>query len=297
MKYSIIIPNYNGAHFLKDCLNSLDLSQEIIIIDNNSKDNSRSVIASIAKQSHLKIIQNSINMGFAGAVNQGIKAATNDYVVLANNDLVLEKNWFKLIDREVKKHPDVACFCGTVLTRDGSKYEGIGLKFNYNGSCKNIKNGEPYTPHDQKPYFIWGSSAALVVYKKSILEKIGYFDENFFAYEEDVDLALRLHNQNYKTLLIPNAICYHLGGGTSGKMGNFRHKMDFKNWIFLIIKNYSTKEILLNLFPIIEQRLRNFSGLIKNTPKGQKLSSISWVFQELKKNIPKMLKYSHDYRN
>lgn len=73
------------------------------------------------------------------------------------------------------------------------------------------------------------------------------FDQDFFAYEEDVDLALRLTKFGYKTLYIPKAISYHLGGGTSNQMGNFRARMDVKNWFFIIIKNYSLKEITKNL--------------------------------------------------
>lgn len=298
--FSIVIPNYNGAQFLQSCLDSLTKSlslakvtHEIIIVDNNSQDKSIDIIKKY------KNIQNKQNFGFAKAVNQGIRIAKYDYVVICNNDLTVDKNYFSLLIDAIKKYPDYTTYVGTVLNKEGTHFESQGLKFYYSGKCDNILNQQPIKQNliNKKPYEIWGASAALVTYKKNIITKIGMFDENFFAYEEDVDLALRLHKRGYKTLLIPKALCYHLGGGTSGKMGNFRHKMDFKNWIFLIIKNYSTKEKIFNLFPIIEQRLRNFSGLIKNTPKGQKISSIVWVFQELKKNIPKMLKYSHDYRN
>jgi GT2 family glycosyltransferase len=137
------------------------------------------------------------------------------------------------------------------------------------GKCLNIGNGLPYlqsTVYNLQSYLVWGSSAALVVYNKKIITKIGLFDEDFFAYEEDVDLALRLNYLGYKTLYIPSALSYHLGGGTSRQMGNFRYRMDAKNWFYIIIKNYSLKEIITNLLPITEERLRNLSGLIKNTP-------------------------------
>lgn len=310
LSFSIVIPNYNGAQFLESCLSSLikslsltKINYEIIIIDNNSIDDSLNVINNIVGahcvRPTLQLIKNSTNFGFAPAVNQGIRIAKYNYVVLCNNDLTVDKNYFSLLVEAIKNYPDYTTFVGTVLNKEGTHFESQGLKFYYSGKCDNILNGQIVRADRcvRPPYQIWGASAALVTYQKDIITKIGMFDENFFAYEEDVDLAFRLHKFGYKTLLIPQALCYHLGGGTSGKMGNFRHKMDFKNWIFLIIKNYSTKEILLNLFPIIEQRLRNFSGLLKNTPKGQKISSISWVFGELKKNIPKMVKYSHDYRN
>jgi GT2 family glycosyltransferase len=282
LKFSIIIPNYNGAQFLPDCLNSLDLSSEIIIVDNGSKDDSLSKIKELKhslKIENCKLKINQINMGFASAVNQGIKAAKNDYVVICNNDLVVDKNYFKLLTDAIKKYPDYAAYVGTILNKDGTRFESQGLKFYYSGKCENILNGQTVRADRcvRPPYEVWGASAALVTYKKSVLEKIGYFDESFFAYEEDVDLALRLHKTGYKTLLIPQAICYHLGGGTSGKMGNFRQKQDFKNWIRLIHKNYSPKEKIIFFFPILFNLSLYFWAIIKNTLK--------------------MVKYSHDHRN
>lgn len=300
--FSIVIPNYNGAHFLKDCLDSLvkslaesQATYEIIIIDNASQDDSILKIKKLQnslKSANWRIEINQSNKGFAPAVNQGIKLAKYKYVVLCNNDLTVDKKYFSLLTSAINTHPRYTTFVGTVLNKEGTKFESQGLKFYYSGKCDNILNQQPIVQRliDRKPTKIWGASAALVTYNKEIIQKIGAFDEDFFAYEEDVDLALRLHKLKYQTLLIPQALCYHLGGGTSGKMGNFRHKMDLKNWIFLIIKNYSVKEIIFNFLGIIDQRLRNLSGLLKNTPNGQKMSSLIWTYKEIILNIPKMIK-------
>jgi GT2 family glycosyltransferase len=315
INFSVIIPNYNGVQFLSDCLDSLLLainncpeSQfEIILVDNNSKDNSIEIFEKIIpKNFNYCILLNSKNHGFAGAVNQGITKAKHEYIVLLNNDLTMETNWFQLISKTIKanKNPKVATFFGTVLTKDGTKFESQGLEFFYRGKAKNISNGKIFNKSDfltsDKPkteISTWGASAALVVYKKDILEKIGLFDADFFAYEEDVDLALRLHNLNYQTLYIPKAISYHLGGGTSNKMGIFRYKMDAKNWIYIIIKNFSSKEILENLPQIIEERLRNLSGLTKQILHFYKLKSFFYlpyilisVYGIALVNLPKMLK-------
>ncbi|MPN33502.1 hypothetical protein SDC9_180990 [bioreactor metagenome] len=128
-----------------------------------------------------------------------------------------------------------------------------------------------------------------MVYQKNIIQKIGGFDNDFFAYEEDVDLALRLSKLGYKTLYIPNAICYHLGGGTSNQMGNFRACMDVKNWFFIIIKNYSLKEIFKNLPKIIEERLRNLSYLVKTTINSYKFKSIYYLPLSITKTYGQVL--------
>lgn len=314
INFSVIIPNYNGAQFLPDCLNSLlqtinncsESQFELILVDNNSKDNSIEIFEKIIpKNFNYRILLNSKNRGFAGAVNQGIEKAKYEYVVLLNNDLTMGANWFQLIFKTIKenKNPKVATFFGTVLTKDGTKFESQGLNFFYSGKCQNVSNGQNFNTssffkkEEPKSGFVWGASAALVVYKKEILQQIGLFDADFFAYEEDVDLALRLHNLNYQTLYIPKAISYHLGGGTSSKMGIFRYKMDAKNWIYIIIKNFSSKEILKNLFQIIEERFRNMSGLSKQIIHIYKIKSFFYLpyflisaYGEVLFNLPKMFK-------
>lgn len=311
VNFSIIIPNYNGAVFLIDCLSSLlkaiencpQSNFEIILVDNHSQDNSLDIFEKyVPKNFNYRILLNQKNLGFAPAVNQGIEKAKYDYVVLLNNDLTMESNWFQLISQAIQKNQNykIATFFGTVLTKDGSKYESQGLDFFYRGKCQNISNGLPFSTkslnNQNTNELKWGASAALVVYKKSVLEKIGLFDEDFFAYEEDVDLSLRLRNLNYQTLYLPQAISYHLGGGTSNKMGVFRHRMDAKNWIYIIIKNFSAKEIIDNFPQIIEERLRNLSGLTKQTIRLYKLKSLFYLpyilfstYGEILLKLPKML--------
>jgi len=257
---SVIIPNFNGSEFLPKLLSNLKTiihpNFEIILVDNGSTDNSLQIFQSLITR-HCQLITNSSNLGFAAAVNQGINAATNPYVCLLNNDLILSPNWFNLIIDSIKKHPNVACFCGTVKNINGSTIESQGITFDWSGKCLQIKK--------QPAGIIWGSSAAAVVYRQDILKKIGLFDEKYFAYLEDVDLAFRLHQKHYQTLLIPNAISYHLGGGTSNKMGNFRAKQTFKNWIYFIKKNYTIKQKIVHLPSILIERLHNFSYLLKST--------------------------------
>jgi hypothetical protein len=310
--FSIIIPNYNGAHFLTDCLNSLKKAIdncsgsefEIILVDNGSHDNSLEIFENIIpKNFSYRILLNSKNNGFAKAVNQGIEKAKYEWVVLLNNDLTMESNWFQLISKNIKKNkdPKITTFFGTVLTKDGTKFESQGLDFFYSGKCQNVSNGQPFLSKDLKfqssKALVWGASAAFVVYNKKILIKSGSFDEDFFAYEEDVDVALRLHNLGYRTFYIPQAISYHLGGGTSNKMGIFRYKMDAKNWHYIIIKNFSTPEIIENFFKIIEERLRNLSGLTKQIIHIYKIKSFFYLpfvlistYGQVLLNIPKMIK-------
>lgn len=254
---SIVIPNYNGATYLKKCLDSLascaDLPKhEIIIVDNGSTDGS---------QDQAKI-KNKTNLGFATAINQGVSLAKYDWVLALNNDITFHKNYFKEIGPYL--NTNYAAIAGQVLSHDGKKVESLGLKYYNYGKCHNISNGQLYKPAtNSQTRTVWGLNAACTFYNKEILKKVGGFDERFFAYEEDVDLAYRLSKLGYNSLLVPTAICYHIGGATSSKMGYFRQKHDFKNWILLIIKNYSLSDIIQNSPEIFIERGRNLSGLAK----------------------------------
>ncbi|MEL7665999.1 MAG: glycosyltransferase family 2 protein [Candidatus Shapirobacteria bacterium] len=301
---SIVIPNLNGEEFLPACLESLKsaidqakIKVEIILVDNASSDASPEIFTTFCQKNEIKyqLLSLNKNYGFAGAVNRGVEVAKSDWVLVCNNDLKIDKNWFihtsQLLNYSSTK---LATITGTVLNYDGSRFESQGLKFHYSGKCDNINNGKPFSTTSLKDYspsqLIWGASAALTLYNRKIFTKLGGFDEDFFAYEEDVDLSLRLHNLGYKTLYVPQALSYHLGGATSYRMGNFRHRMDAKNWIYIILKNYSTFNLLIYSPFILIERLRNFSGLIKNTPLKDIPRDVFKTYGEVIKNFKKMIK-------
>ena len=320
VKFSIIIPNYNGSVFIPDCLNSVvtaikncpSANIELIFVDNGSKDNSVQLAKKITSNFPIlntKYLILNTNHGFASAVNKGINHSKYPWVVVLNNDLTMKQNWFELINTTIQKNknPKITTFFGTVLNKDGTKFESQGLDFKIQGKCLNLSNGKKFnknvflkTNKLLTNRLIWGAPASLIVYKKDIIQKIGLFDEDFFAYEEDVDLSFRLNRLGYKTLYVPSAISYHLGGGTSNKMGNFRSRMDTKNWIFLIIKNYSAREFWLNIGNIFIERLRNFSGLIKNTIIKYHFISLFYLpydifrtYGEVILKLPKMFQKRH----
>lgn len=269
MNFSVVIPNYNGEAFLDDCIKSINSSikqcpnikVEIIIVDNGSINPPKNTTIFLNK-----------NMGFGEAVNRGMKRSKYEYIIVMNNDLTIETNWFQKITSAINNNPNYACYYGLVLNIDGSKIESEGFKYFMSGKAININNGKKYIKNSKlnlpagkagiKNFPIWGCPASIVIYKKEILNKLNGFDASFFAYIEDVDLAYRLAKNNYKTLYIPSAISYHLGGGTSSKMGYLREWLSFRNWIKLINKNYTLTQKIIYFIPIFIERLRNLKYLL-----------------------------------
>jgi len=293
---SVVIPNYNGAKYLKSCFKSIKKNSlapgEIIVVDNGSTDNSVNLICRLFPQTI--IIKNPKNFGFAKAANQGIIKAKSKYVALINNDLVLDKNWLKIIADSIDKTPKgerVAAWCGKTLTADGKKIENVGLRFSIRGKAENIGNGEISRPqkYDRERY-VFGASGAAVVYRKEAFLSTGMFDEDFFCFEEDVDLSLRLQAQKWKTKYLPQAISYHVGGATISQMGNRRQRLDFRNWCFILLKHYPAKLLISRGLEITVERLRNLSWLIRSSSWHRLPWDLGVVFLSIVVKLPKMLK-------
>jgi GT2 family glycosyltransferase len=289
--FSIIIPNFNGASFLADCFSSLLIafkktsnSQfEIILVDNASTDNSFDVIKIFQKKIKIKVIKLTTNTGFGQAVNRGAALAKFENLVICNNDLKLESNWFEKIDQTIKKNPQASSFYGLVLNKEGTKIESEGFKFYPFGRVDNINNGKPFLKHKSilNSHPIWGAPASLIVIKKNAYQKLNGFDDRFFAYIEDVDFCYRLAKMNFLTIYQPQAISYHLGGGTSSKMGNLRAKMTLRNWLFFIKKNYSLKDIVFNFPLLFLERIKNLKYFLLSTKPQYYLKDISQVVGDL----------------
>ena len=249
MEVSVVIPNFNGIAFLDSVLASLEgqtLSNfEVILVDNGSTDGSCSFVTANYPWVHL--IELSENFGFCGAVNAGIRAAKAPYVLLLNNDTEVKEDFVEML-AAIRRHKN-AFSCGARMVqyhdRDrlddvGNYYCALGWSF-ARGRGKDI---HAYETEDK----IFSACAGAAIYRKKIIEKIGYFDEEHFAYLEDTDIGYRARIYGYENWYAPKAIVYHVGSGTSGSRYNqFKTRYSSRNNIYLIYKNMPLLQIILNL--------------------------------------------------
>ena len=250
MEVSVIIPNFNGIAFLDSVHASLEgqtLSNfEVILVDNGSTDGSCSFVTANYPWVHL--IELSENFGFCGAVNAGIRAAKAPYVLLLNNDTEVKEDFVEEMLAAIRRHKN-AFSCGARMVqyhdRDrlddvGNYYCALGWSF-ARGRGKDI---HAYETEDK----IFSACAGAAIYRKKIIEKIGYFDEEHFAYLEDTDIGYRARIYGYENWYAPKAIVYHVGSGTSGSRYNqFKTRYSSRNNIYLIYKNMPLLQIILNL--------------------------------------------------
>lgn len=247
---SIVIPNYNGKHFLKKCLDSISKQTykniETIVVDNASSDNSIEFL----KDEYPNVITISMttNTGFSGAVNKGIIESKGDYVFLLNNDTEIDEKCVEYLVNTIKQNQNIFSVNSKMIQYNKrALLDDAGDEYNIFGwAFKRGFNQRVQT--NIKPRRVFTCCAGAAIYNKKILNKIGYFDEAFFAYLEDVDIGFRANCFGYKNIFCPDAIVYHIISGTTGnKKTEFKTKLSARNNVYLIYKNLPSFLIILNL--------------------------------------------------
>lgn len=250
MEVSVVIPNFNGIAFLDSVLASLEGQTlnnfEVILVDNGSTDGSCSFVTANYPWVHL--IELSENFGFCGAVNAGIRAAKAPYVLLLNNDTEVKEDFVEEMLVAIRRHKNAfSCGARMVQYHDRDKLDDVGNYYcalGWSFARGRGKDIHAYETEDR----IFSACAGAAIYRKKILEKIGYFDEEHFAYLEDTDIGYRARIYGYENWYAPKAIVYHVGSGTSGSRYNqFKTRYSSRNNIYLIYKNMPLLQIILNL--------------------------------------------------
>lgn len=252
-KVSIVIANWNGKGLLKDCLTSI-FSQiyanyDVILVDNGSTDKSVEYIKN--NFSKVKLIELNKNYGFAKANNIGIKEALKcpnvKYIITLNNDTQTNKNWLSSLVKVMEADGLIgSAQSKTLFFYEKNKLNNVGILICKDGSACNRGINEKNIGYDNIEE-IFGTSAVSAIYRREALEEVGLFDEDFFAYMEDVDLAWRLRLNGWRSLLVPNSRVYHVHSATAPS-SKFKIFLINRNSLFVLIKNLPLKYVVL--FPI-----------------------------------------------
>ncbi|MDM8541019.1 glycosyltransferase family 2 protein [Desulfococcaceae bacterium HSG9] len=265
---TIIIPNLNGKKFLKTCLDSIFKQQfqnfTVTVVDNGSDDGSVKFIK--AEYPTVLLIQFACNKGFSAAINSGIRKADSKYICLLNNDIELDPYFLKELVAVLEVEKDVQYCAPKMLdyyqrdkmdgAGDGVFRAGAGYK---RGSLDN-DNGR----YDRQ-LTVFGACAGAALYRRSFFNEVGLFDEDFFAYLEDVDINMRASLLGLTCLYAPAAKVYHIGSATTGSVFNpFTVRLSTKNLFNVVIKNYPSILILKFLPSLILYHFFWFGLVVSN---------------------------------
>ncbi len=254
----VVIPTQRGRGWLPACFAALAAQTyadfEVIVIDNASDDGTYAWLAGQATPFLLRIIRNEQNVGFAAAVNQGICASTAPFVALLNDDTEPDPQWLaSLLHAESKNQnrklkigsiaslmlyasqPDVVQSAGIAIDRAAIAWDRLAGRAATDTECN-------------QPCEIFGASGGAALYRREMLAEIGLFDERFFAYLEDVDLAWRAQLAGWRCVYAPTARVLHHTSATSGEGSPFKRYLLGRNKVWMVLKNARWRDWPLILF-------------------------------------------------
>ena len=275
---SVIVVNHNGMRFVEGLFLALSRQTyrnfEVLFFDNASTDDS----VGFVKRSYpsVRIFMSRKNDGFSRPNNDGIRESRGEFVLALNLDVDLEASFIERLVKAVQRDEMVGWAAGRMykLQRDGRRSRDIDCLGHHLGRdryAKEIDYSRPFSwDYYSKNRYVFGASACAVLYRRAMLEDVAvsneYFDEDFAAYWEDVDLDWRAQLMGWKCLYVSNAIGYHVRGGSgliasADVMGHY-----VANRFLLLIKNDETKHLLQDIVPFMSRSAGDFRRFLKRNP-------------------------------
>jgi len=237
---AVVIPNWNGAHWLPGCLDSLSQqtlkADEIIVADNGSSDGSLELLR--GRYPDVRVIELGRNTGFAFAANRGIEAAKAETVALINTDVELEPDWLERMARALERDPQAASVASKMLDlRERDRFYDAGDILRRDGACEQRGRFRRDDGRYDQAGYVFAACAGAALYRRSAVLSLGGFDERFFAYLEDVDLGLRLRLAGWTCVYEP-AVAYHASEGSSGALSRPMQSLVERNTLLLVAKAF-----------------------------------------------------------
>ncbi len=220
MDISLVIVNWNGARLLPACLEALRAqsrpADEIIVVDNASTDDSRALLA--ARYPEIRVLAYQQNLGFAGGTNAGIAASRGAIVVALNNDTIARPDWLAQLIAPLESDDRLGATMSTMIFAHAPEViAAAGITVHRNGLALEDLLGTPLAALPLAPRPIFGPTGGAAAYRRAMLDDVGHFDENFFLYLEDADLAWRARLRGWSSIHVPGAIVAHLYSASSGQ--------------------------------------------------------------------------------
>ncbi len=286
----IVIPNFNGVEFLDTCLSSIVRqtypSFSIVVVDNGSVDNSLDFVRK--QYPFVDLISWPQNKGFSPAVNAGIAAGNSPLVFLLNNDTELEEDCLEQLVEAATLQDEYDFFAAKMISyRERHLLDGAGDGFLRGGVGYRLGTMENDDALYSRPGRVFGACAGAALYRRELFDTIGLFDEDFFAYLEDVDFNLRANSRGGKCYYVPGARVFHIGSATTGsKINSFTVRLSTRNNLNLLVKNYPLV-LFFRFAPAL--LVYQFFWFVFVVKKRQFAAYVSGVV-EFVSNIPLMLK-------
>jgi len=249
---SVIVVNWNGKEYLGECLDSLRRQTfrdfEVILVDNGSEDGSIESVQFLFPQLG-RILRHPRNLGFAGGNNSGIRMAQGRYIALLNNDAQADPHWLEALVQTAEEDSQVGMWASKIYLQGLPKViDNVGHLIYPDGLNRGRGRLEKdYGQYDQQEEILFPSGCA-ALYRREMLEEIGLFDEEFFAYGDDTDIGLRGRLARWKCMYVPTAVVYHRYSQSSGAYSPLKAFYVERNRVWIAIKYFPLSVLLKSPF-------------------------------------------------
>ena len=238
---TVVIVHWNNPDHLSRCLDALAQQtvapDRIIVVDNASENAPRRLAISLQQHDSIRWIWNRTNVGFAAAVNQAVGVAQTRWVTTLNPDAFVAVGWLESLLNAAEEHNEFTFF-GSALLNPCGRIDGAGDALHVSGLAWRQLHGEDISRMPTSPKEVMSVCAAAAMFLRSAFLEVGGMDERYFCYFEDVDLAVRLRQAGHRCLLVPQAVAYHIGGG-SGVTKDTQIYYGHRNLIWTFWKSFS----------------------------------------------------------
>lgn len=264
---SVIILNHNGKEYIEECIDSVlrqtYRNMEIIVVDNGSTDGSPEIIKEkfIDK---IRLIENKNNLGFAEGNNIGISSAKGIYIALLNNDAFADNNWLdELVSSARRSDSNFGMWASKILFYDNRNIiDTAGHLIYPDGLNRGRGKGELDRRQYDMEEEVFFPSGCAALYSKSMLDQIGLFDPDFFAYGDDTDIGLKARIAGWKCLYVPAAIVYHRSSATTGRYSPLKAYLVERNRVWILIKYFPVRYLLISpLYTFFRFILQSYGAL------------------------------------
>jgi len=271
---SVIIVNWNGKDYLKDCLQSLRAQTfsdyEVILVDNGSTDGSVEWIRENFP-GWVRVLANNRNEGFSGGNNRGIRASSGKYIILLNNDARADPRWLEELVRVAEENPRAGMLACKIYLQGGSKIiDNVGHLMYRDGLNRGRGRLEADRGQYEKMEEVFFPSGCAALYRKEMLEEVGLFDEEFFAYGDDTDLGLKGRWAGWKCLYVPRAVVHHRYSQSSGAYSALKAFYVERNRVWIAVKYFPLTLLLASpFFTFLRFALQGYGALIGRGAAGR----------------------------
>jgi GT2 family glycosyltransferase len=271
---AVIVVNFNSGKLLGQCLAALTkqsvIAKRTVVVDNASTDGSADGIE--ARYPRTEVIRLNQNVGFAEGNNIGIgEVGDSEWIALVNPDAFPEPEWLEKLLESTQEHPNYAFYATRMLSNgDHTVLDGVGDVYHTSGAAWRRRHGRKHQADDLEEAEVFGACAGAALYGREAFLGVGGFDNDYFCYFEDVDLAFRLRLGGHRCLYVPDAVVYHVGSATTGERSDFTTYHGQRNLVWTYFKDmpsplfwlYLPQHLLLNLAMLVWYSIRGQARVI-----------------------------------